>query len=198
MCLYVCLSVCLSVFYLLDHWRDRNETFRGCRHQPLNGYYVLETYCCYVNFKVICEKKTVSRLMLVAHIHIYPAQETTPLLPPTSYIPFYLLPPCLPPISLSTSYLPFYLLPSFLSPTSDLPFYLLPISYLPFYLLPLCLSPASLSISYLPFYLLTISYLLPLFLPPTSHLPPTSSLLFYLLPPFLPLLSTSHRRSKSQ
>ena len=40
-CLCVCMYVCLSVFYfLLDHWRDRNEIFRGRRLQPLDGYYV--------------------------------------------------------------------------------------------------------------------------------------------------------------
>ena len=51
------MYVCLSVFYLLlDHWRDRNEIFRGCRHQPLDSYYILRTYCYYLNFKVICEK----------------------------------------------------------------------------------------------------------------------------------------------
>ena len=43
-CMCVCLSFCLSVFYLLlDHWRDRNETFRGHRHQPLDDDYIATT-----------------------------------------------------------------------------------------------------------------------------------------------------------
>ena len=48
-------SVCKNV--LLDHRRNRNETFRvvGINH-PLDGYYILKTYCYYVSFKVICEK----------------------------------------------------------------------------------------------------------------------------------------------
>ena len=40
LCLYVCVFVYLSVcvFYLLlNHWRDWNETFKGRRHQPLDG-----------------------------------------------------------------------------------------------------------------------------------------------------------------
>ena len=193
----VCMCVCLSVLNLiLDHWRDRNKTFRGRRHQPLDGYYILITYFYYVHFKIIYEKP-VTRLILIARIHTYLVQETPRT---TSYIPFYLLltsyllPPFLPPTSLptslSTSYLPFYLLPPFLSPTSYLPFYLLPTSYLPLYLL----HPSSLFTSYLPF------YLLPPFLPltslSTSYLPSislsTSYLPFYLLfpsyfvPPLLP------------
>ena len=67
-CVSVCTCVCvgLSVFYLLlDHWRDRNETFRDRRHQPLDDYYILKH--CY-HFKVTCEKP-VPRLILVAHIH---------------------------------------------------------------------------------------------------------------------------------
>ena len=114
---FVCLYVCLSVFYLLlDHWRDQNETFRGHKHQPLDGYYILKTYCYLINFKVICEKP-VSRLILVAHIHTHLAQETPSSTP---YLPFYLLPPFLP----STSLLPPYLPHTSLS-TSYLPFYLL-------------------------------------------------------------------------
>ena len=86
-CLYVCVSVCmcvgLSVFYLLlDHWRKRNETFRGRRHQPLDGYYMLKAYCYYVNFKVICEKP-VPRLILVAYIHTATGDTLTYLLPPS-------------------------------------------------------------------------------------------------------------------
>ena len=166
MCLYVCVSVCLSVrssvltsvfYFLLDHWRNRNETFRGSRHQLFDGYYILKTYC-YVIFKVICEKP-VCRLLLVAHIYTGTGDTLTYLLPPsylpptfylppTSNIPFKLLPPCQPSISLSTSDLPFY----HLLPTSLSSFYLLFFtSYLPFYLLP----PTSLSTSYLP----PISYL---------------------------------------
>ena len=56
------------VYLLLDHRRDRNEAFRGRRHQTLDGYYILKTYCYYVFFKVICEKP-VPRLIMVAHIH---------------------------------------------------------------------------------------------------------------------------------
>ena len=149
-CVYVCLSVCPSVrpsvlYLLLDHWRNRNEIFRGRRPQPLDSYYIVKTYCYYVNFKVICEKP-VSCLILVAHIHTYLAQET---LWPTSLT------------SLSTFYLPFYLLPSFLPPTAYLPFYLLPPFLPPIPLLP----PTSLSTSHLPF------YLLPPFLPPLSNTP---------------------------
>ena len=77
-CVSVCLSVRPSVFYvLLDDWRDRNEMVRARRHQPLDGYYILKTYCYCVNFKVICEKP-VSCLILVipvAHIHTYLAQK---------------------------------------------------------------------------------------------------------------------------
>ena len=108
----------------------------------------------------------------------------SPYLPPTSlatsYFPFYLLTPFLPPTSLSTSYLSFYLLPPLLPPTS------LFTSYLPFYLLPPFLPPTFLSSSYLPFYLL-----LP-FLPPTSL--STSYVSFYLLRSFLPstFLSTPY------
>ena len=69
------MCVCTSVFcLLLDHWRDQNEIFRDSRHQFLDGYYILKTYCYYVIFKVICEKP-VSRLILVAHMHTYLAQE---------------------------------------------------------------------------------------------------------------------------
>ena len=51
---FVCLSVCLSVrlfvrpfvFYLLLHlWMDQNEIIRDRRHHPLDGYYILKTYC---------------------------------------------------------------------------------------------------------------------------------------------------------
>ena len=122
-CMCVCLSVCLSVFYLLDHWRDRNEIFRSCRHQPLDNYYILKTYCYYLDFKVICENP-VSRLILVTHIHTYVAQEKPWL---TSYLTFYLLPPFLLPTSFATSYLNFYLLP----PTSYLPLTSLSTPYLP-------------------------------------------------------------------
>ena len=139
--------MCQSIFYLLlDHWRDRNEIFRDRRHQPLDGYYILKTYCYYVNLKVICEKP-VSRLIMVAHIYTYLAQVPTSLT--TSYFPFYLLPPFLPTTSISTSYFPFYLLPPFLPTTS------ISTSYFPFYLLP----PTSLTASYL---------FLTSFLPPTS------------------------------
>ena len=181
-CVCVCLSVCPSVFYLLDHCRDRNETFRGRRHQPFDSYYILKTYC-YVNFWVICEKP-VSRLILVAHIHTYVALKTlwptsyllpsiSYLLPPTSYFlsPTSHLPPLfLPPTSLAIS----YLLPTFLSPTSLLSPSLPLTSYLSFYLLPPFLPPTS----YLPLYLLPNFYLLPPFLLPISYLP------FYVL--FLP------------
>ena len=163
----MCLSVRPYVFYLLlDHWRDRNETFMVRRHKALDCYYILKTFCYWVNFKVIWEKLS-HCLILVAHIHTYLSQETAW---PTSYLPFYLLPPA----SLSTSYLQ----PPFLPPN----YYLQP-SFLP-------------STSYLPFYLLlSTSYLLPLFLPPTFYLLSpflpstslsTSYLPFYLLPPFLP------------
>ena len=107
LCLYVCLSVCLSVCpsvfnLLLDYWRDRNETFRSRRHQTLDGYYIIKTYCYYVNSKVICIKP-VFPLILVAHIHTC-TEDTL-----TSYLPFYLLPTShlLLPTSLSNSYLPF-------------------------------------------------------------------------------------------
>ena len=193
--LSVCPSVRPSVFYLLlDHWRDRNETFRGRRHQPLDGFYILKTYCCYVNFIIICEK--LSSRLYWSHIFILTfhrrhlvlppiSLSTSLLLPPislsTSYLqpPFlpptsYLHPPIIPPTSLSISYLLWYLL----FDTSYFPFYLLPISYLLFYLLPPILPLTSLSTSYLPF------HLLPPFLPVTflsdSHLPS------YLLRPFLP------------
>ena len=179
-CMCVCLSVCLSirpsvtpsvrpsVFYLLlDHRRDRNGIFRDRKHQALDGYYILKTYCYNLNFKVICEN-SVSRLILVAHIHTYVAQETPW---PTSYLSFYpyLQPPTyfLPPTSLSTSSLPFYRLPPFLPPTSYLqspisnllPPFLPPSSLSTFYLLPPFLPSTSLSTSYLPFYLTPVEKL---------------------------------------
>ena len=87
-CVSVSLSVRPSVFYLLlNHMRDQNENFRGCRHQALDGYYILKTYCYKVNFKVICEKP-VPRLILVAHIQIGTGDPLiyllSPLLLPTS------------------------------------------------------------------------------------------------------------------
>ena len=70
-CVSVCVSVCPSVFYLqVNHWRDRNEIFSDRRHHPLDDYYILETYCYYVNFKVMYEKLS-SHLILVTHIHTY-------------------------------------------------------------------------------------------------------------------------------
>ena len=92
-CMCVCLSIYLSVFYLLlEHWRNRNETSSGRRHQPLDGYYISKTYCYYANFKVICEKP-VPRLILVVHIHtsfhkkhrdLFPTFSFTSYLSPTS------------------------------------------------------------------------------------------------------------------
>ena len=124
----VCLSVC---YFLLDHWRDRNEIFRGRRHHALEGYYISKT-CYYVTFKVICEKLS-SRKILVSYSYLLCTGDILtyllpPFLPPTSNLPFYLQPPYLPPIfylqppflpltSLSISYLPFYLLPSLLAST---------------------------------------------------------------------------------
>ena len=144
----MCLSVCPSVLYLLlDHWMDRNETLRGLRHQPLDGYYILKTYCYHVNFRAIFEeeKKHESRLKLIAHILIWHRRHRD-----------------LPPTSLSISYLPStsYLLPPTFLSISYLPLLSLT-SYLLFYLLPLLLSPFLPLASYLPFYLLS------LFLPPT-------------------------------
>ena len=139
-CVSLCMCVCLSVFYLLlDHWKDRNETVRDRRHQPLDGYYILKnTYCYYLSYLwKTCISLNSGRT--------YPYLSGTGDLPPTSYLSFYLLP---------TSYLPFYLISPFLSHT------LISTSYLFFYLL----SPTSFSTSYL----LPPIYLLPPFLPPIS------------------------------
>ena len=80
-CVSECVSVRLSVrpsvrpsvFYHLDHWRDQNEMFRCRKHHPLNHYYILKTYCLYVNVSFIYEKLS-SCLILVADIHTYFSQ----------------------------------------------------------------------------------------------------------------------------
>ena len=58
------LSVCLSVFYLLlDHWRDRNETFRRHRHQPLDGYCV-SMHICIIIYMSLSHHLCVRRLQV--------------------------------------------------------------------------------------------------------------------------------------
>ena len=110
-CVSVCICVCLSIFYLFpDHWRNRNETFRGRWHQHLDDYYILKNILLLSKFLNYLWKPCTS--LNTGCTYSY--------LPSTGDTVTYLLPPFLPPT---------YLLPLFLPSTYLLP----PSSYLTFY-----------------------------------------------------------------